>query len=474
MMTVQRTTFLARFFFVVLSVLGGCTAGTFVESAKDPTYGQEPKRIFISVTVSPWSFYAPFHAQISRRLAACGITAAYFQRPPTNPNLEFDSKAEETLEGAKIAMIRRSAPDTILTMNETTDTYVNRGLAAIGYFLQLDDVQSGKPVWKGKASLAFRFGDPMAGGRSLADDVVDHLVADGVLSCGAAPQAATEPLGDCSSDRADRDSTIEACTALLQSAKLNSADRADAFVSRGDTYAAKGQYDRAIQDYDEAIRLVPDDAAAFDNRGIAYRAKGDDDRAFEDFDQALQLKPDLTAAYNNRGVVHRTKRQFDQAILDHDVAIILYPRYWQAFGNRGTDYLLKGDYDHAMQDYDEAIKLKPDSAYALNCRGIVYSHKKQYDRAVQDYDRAIELSPDYVEAFDNRGLTHLKMKSYDAATADYDMALKLRPKSARSLFGRGLAKRANGDVSGAAADVRMAEQLDRHIAEQFDRYDVGR
>jgi tetratricopeptide (TPR) repeat protein len=473
-MTAERPRFPARLLFVVLSVLGGCTPGTFVESAKDPTYGQEPKRIFISLTVSPWNFYAPFHTQISRRLAACGITVGHFQRPPARPNLDLDSKAEETLEGAKIAMIRRFGPDAILTMNETTTGYVRGSVTGIDYFLQLDDVQSRKPVWKGKASLAFRFGDPMAGGRYLADDVVDHLIADGVLSCGAAPQVADESLAGCASDRADRDSTVEACTALLQSGKLSSADRADAFLGRGYAYAAKGQYDRAIQDYDEAIKLVPDDAAAFNNRGVAYRAKGEDDRAIQDFDQALQLKPDLTEAYNNRGVVHRTKRQFDQAILDHDVAIVLYPRFSQAFGNRGTDYLLKGDYDHAMQDYDEAIRLKPDSPYALNCRAIVYSLKKQYDRAVRDYDQAIELSPDYVEAFNNRGLTRLKMKSYDSAIADYDMALKLRPKSAGSLYGRALAKRATGDASGADADIRTAEQLDRRIAEEFGRYDVGR
>jgi len=53
----------------------------------------------------------------------------------------------------------------------------------------------------------------------------------------------------------------------------------------------KGEYDKAIQDLDLAIKLKPDYARAFRNRGDAYRGKGDRDRAIADYKQALSLNP---------------------------------------------------------------------------------------------------------------------------------------------------------------------------------------
>ena len=51
------------------------------------------------------------------------------------------------------------------------------------------------------------------------------------------------------------------------------------------------QHDRAIQDFDQAIKLNPNYAIAFYNRGNAYRLKGQHDRAIQDLDQAIKLNP---------------------------------------------------------------------------------------------------------------------------------------------------------------------------------------
>ena len=72
-------------------------------------------------------------------------------------------------------------------------------------------------------------------------------------------------------------------------------------------YGDKGENDRAIADYNEAIRLDPKYAAAYNNRGNAYRDKGDTDRAIADFNEAIRLDPKLAHAYNNRGNAYVTK-----------------------------------------------------------------------------------------------------------------------------------------------------------------------
>jgi len=62
-----------------------------------------------------------------------------------------------------------------------------------------------------------------------------------------------------------------------------------AYNNRGSAFHYKGQYDRAISDYNKAIEIDPEYALAYFNRGVAYFKKGDYDRAWEDFLMAQAL-----------------------------------------------------------------------------------------------------------------------------------------------------------------------------------------
>jgi tetratricopeptide (TPR) repeat protein len=124
------------------------------------------------------------------------------------------------------------------------------------------------------------------------------------------------------------DQTISGCTAVINSGKYTGQNLTLAVWIRGKAYTKKGQYDRAIQDYDLAIKLDATYGGAFGDRGFAYANKGQYDRAIQDYDQAIKLAPD----------------------------------YAEAFYNRGNAYSAKGQYDRAIRDYDQAIKLDPDKS----------------------------------------------------------------------------------------------------------------
>ena len=81
----------------------------------------------------------------------------------------------------------------------------------------------------------------------------------------------------------------------------------DAFNNRGNAYFAESQFDRAIEDYNQAIRLNPDYANAFINRGNVYRKGGQYDRAILDFDEAIRLSPQNPLAFYSRGVTYGSK-----------------------------------------------------------------------------------------------------------------------------------------------------------------------
>ena len=70
-------------------------------------------------------------------------------------------------------------------------------------------------------------------------------------------------------------------------------------------------------------RINPKFAAAYNNRGVAYDHKGDYDRAIQDYEQAIKLMPGFAQAYFNRGNAYLGKSQYAQAIDDYNQAIRL-------------------------------------------------------------------------------------------------------------------------------------------------------
>ncbi len=153
------------------------------------------------------------------------------------------------------------------------------------------------------------------------------------------------------------DIRIISCTRNIESGRFTGQNLAVAFTNRGLAHKSKGQWDRAIADYDEAIRLKPDFVFAFNNRGNAYYYKGQLDRAIADFSNAIRLNPGLAEAFGNRGNVYRKKGQFDRAIKDYDKAIHLNPGSAQIFADRGLAYEKKGELTQALRDFKRAHAL---------------------------------------------------------------------------------------------------------------------
>ena len=77
---------------------------------------------------------------------------------------------------------------------------------------------------------------------------------------------------------------------------------------RGVGYANKGEYERAIADFNEAIRVDPKSTHAFRNRGVVYVLKGDYNRAIADFNVVIRLDPNDALAFCNRGKAKRNIR----------------------------------------------------------------------------------------------------------------------------------------------------------------------
>jgi tetratricopeptide (TPR) repeat protein len=134
------------------------------------------------------------------------------------------------------------------------------------------------------------------------------------------------------------DEQIAGCTNAIKSGKLGGKDLAAAFAIRGSAYRARGELKRAVQDYDQAVKLNPNDADLFFRRGVAHGMLGDAGRAIDDFDKAIKLAPDHVGALYSRGLTYSNKGQWERAIKDYDQAIRLSPDNVMAITNRGNAY----------------------------------------------------------------------------------------------------------------------------------------
>ena len=164
--------------------------------------------------------------------------------------------------------------------------------------------------------------------------------------------------------------------------------------------ADKRDYDRALADYDQALKLDPKYALAHLNRGLLWHAASDYDRAIADFDHGdpprarqrggrqrprhharrqgrvrpraspistapSRSNPTTPTYYDNRGNVWRNRGRFDRAIEDYDKAIALAPGFAFAFYNRSQAHYLAGRFTEALADAGKAAALNENSASAL-------------------------------------------------------------------------------------------------------------
>jgi tetratricopeptide (TPR) repeat protein len=222
------------------------------------------------------------------------------------------------------------------------------------------------------------------------------------------------------------DQVIRGCTALIESGRESRRNRVVSHANRATAYHDKGDYDQAIADYDEAIRLDPSDAEVFNSRGVAHHHKGDYDQAIADYSEAIRLDPKNAMALRNRGLVyHDDKGDLDRAIRDFDQAIRINPKYETAFIARGSAYSDKGDYDRALRDINTAIRLDPKDAKPYYHRGRTYWAKGDFGRAVADFDEYIKRDATYAHAFYCRGRAYKALGDQGRAKQDYEHAVRL-------------------------------------------------
>ncbi len=191
---------------------------------------------------------------------------------------------------------------------------------------------------------------------------------------------------------------IEACTWVIKSDRAGEEDVAEAYTQRGNRYGILKQYDRAMADFDAALRLKPDQINALAGRGWTYSALGQHQRAIQDMDRVVSKKPNANT-YN--------MRCWERAV------------WGQQLGA-------------ALADCNESLKLKPDYAAALDSRALVHYRRGEYGLAVGDASGALSVDLKLAPSLYVRGLARLREGNEKDGNTDIAAAKKLDPKIAET------------------------------------------
>lgn len=134
----------------------------------------------------------------------------------------------------------------------------------------------------------------------------------------ALPQAQAATALDCFSDNMEL--RIAGCTEMLKGTLAPEA-RARALASRALGLSMKGWYAEAIQDYDRALAIVPNEPVALNNRAWAYFRWGRPADGVDDIEASLQIDPTSGASYDTRAHIAQALGRPDKALPDYERAM---------------------------------------------------------------------------------------------------------------------------------------------------------
>lgn len=147
--------------------------------------------------------------------------------------------------------------------------------------------------------------------------------------------------------------------------------RANALTKSGNQKMRSGDFDGAIADFNEVIKIYEVfpanvQSASYLSRGLAYSGKGELDKALADMNKAISLQSDNAFAYPNRASVYEKQDEVDKAIADYAKAIKLNPKFPFPYRGRGLLLLKKGKDAEAEADFAKYLQLNPTGKPALD------------------------------------------------------------------------------------------------------------
>ena len=217
------------------------------------------------------------------------------------------------------------------------------------------------------------------------------------------------------------------------SATNNSAQSITNWICKGNILYHQNKYNEAIQAYNEAIKIDPQNASAWNFKGYALDRQRKYDEAIKAYDRAIEINPQYVNASIHKGIILYHQNKYDEAIQAYDEAIKIDPQNASAWNFKGYALDHQGKHDEAIKAYERAIEIDPRFENAWYKKGAALYEQGKYNEAIQAYDEAIKIDPQNASyLWNNKGAALYEQGKYNEAIQAYDEAIKIDPQNARS------------------------------------------
>jgi tetratricopeptide (TPR) repeat protein len=200
----------------------------------------------------------------------------------------------------------------------------------------------------------------------------------------------------------------------------------------GGSYLDQGQNEKALNQFQQVVRLNPQYSNGYYNKGIALDRLGKTAEAEEQYRQALAVDPHNAKAFINLGGVLIRTGLFAEAIDSYRHAVELRPDDPSNHYDLGSALLRSNQIPAAVEQLKAAVALDPGLAVAHENLGTALARSGNISGAIDEFAAAIEIDPSYVTARDNLGLALAQTGHFQDALAQFQMALQTNPDDANA------------------------------------------
>jgi tetratricopeptide (TPR) repeat protein len=242
----------------------------------------------------------------------------------------------------------------------------------------------------------------------------------------------------------------------------------------GKSRDAQQALQEAISDFSQAIDLDPFSIEAYLDRGRTYLLTSDYEQAVEDFAVILKMNDKHVEAINLQAVARQALGQLQESIEALQKAIALDKNHIDSYLKLAEVYRTQGAYEEALDNFREAIRINPSLPEVYHGRGRLYASLQppQYADAYIDFGRAIKLSAGgAADVYTDWGDALLRQRNFPEAAKVLEQATTADRSAARAHFLLGQAKYEAGDFAGAVESYTYV--LD-NINARFVQAYVGR
>ena len=258
---------------------------------------------------------------------------------------------------------------------------------------------------------------------------------------------------------ARRNETYRTALSIWQDTRDKAPNNAQAHYNVGTVLSQSGQWDDAIENLREAIRLAPDFVPARNNLGQAMASLGQLQQAIDQYREALRYQPDDPIVHDNIAIVLSKSGQFEEAVKHHQEATRLDPQFPQAQTSWGDTLVRANRFSEAAEHYREALRLAPNSTEVLNSLAFALAHCGQLTQSIHCYREQIRLRPELPQPYNNLAIVLASAGRVSEAADNYRQALRIRPGYGEARLGLSQILASAGEFVEALDNARLAVRL---------------